>query len=63
MSRPTEAQVIAGAKAMHQAWEMRYQLRNPFYSRTPWDEIGDESRQEFIGYVRPALEAAWKESL
>lgn len=60
MTRPSEAQVIAGAKALHQAWEMHYQLQNPFFSRTPWDEIGDESRQEFIGYVRPALEAAWE---
>lgn len=59
--RPTEAQVLAGAKAMHADWEQRRQRRDPFYSRAPWERIGHDCQAEFINYVRPALEAAWKE--
>lgn len=62
MTHPNEAQVLAGAKAMHADWEQRRQRRDPFYTRTPWGRIGDNCQQEFIRYVRPALAAAMKET-
>lgn len=63
MNGPTEAQVIAGAKAMHRAFEMRAERRhNGAYTRTRWEDIGQDSQAEFINYVRPALEAAHEET-
>lgn len=59
MTGPTEAQIIAGAKAMHRAFEMRAERRhNGTYTRTRWADIDQDCQDEFINYVRPALEAA-----
>lgn len=58
MNTPTNEQILAGAKAMHAAYEARTQQRNPFYSRVPWERLDEPSRNEFINYVRPALTAA-----
>ncbi|WP_122941034.1 hypothetical protein [Brachybacterium sp. EE-P12] len=57
--RATEAQVVAGARAMHRAFEMRAERRhNGYYTRRSWEQIGPDCQNEFIDYVRPALEDA-----
>ena len=50
--------VEAAARAMHAAYEQRAERREAFYTRTPWEDIGDASRDEFIGYVDRPLNAA-----
>ena len=50
--------VEAAARAMHAAYEQRAERREAFYTRTPWEDIGDASRDEFIGYVHRPLNAA-----
>lgn len=58
-TRATEAQVVAGARAMHRAFEMRAERRhNGYYTRRSWEQIGPDCQNEFIDYVRPALEDA-----
>ena len=57
---PSEAQVIAGAQAMHAAFEQRQERRDPFYTRQRWGQIGEACQREFVDYVRPALNAAWR---
>ncbi|MEV0869339.1 hypothetical protein AB0I24_15530 [Brachybacterium paraconglomeratum] len=57
--RATETQVVAGARAMHRAFEMRAERRhNGYYTRRSWEQIGPDCQNEFIDYVRPALEDA-----
>lgn len=57
--RATEVQVVAGARAMHRAFEMRAERRhNGYYTRRSWEQIGPDCQNEFIDYVRPALEEA-----
>ena len=59
----TEAQVLAGAKAMHRAFEMRAERRhNGYCTRQTWEQIDQPCRDEFINYVRPALDAALQET-
>lgn len=57
--RATDAQILAGAQAMHRAFEMRAERRhNGYYTRRTWDQIDQECRDEFLDYVRPVLDAA-----
>lgn len=61
--KATEAQILAGAKAMHHAYEMRAERRhNGYYTRQRWEDIDQPCRDEFINYVTPALDAALKET-
>ena len=55
---PNHPAVEAAARAMHAAYERRAERREAFYTRTPWEAIGDDSRDEFIGYVHSPLNAA-----
>ena len=55
---PNHPAVEAGARAMHAAYERRAERWEAFYTRTPWEAIGDESRAEFVGYVHSPLNAA-----
>ena len=55
---PNHPAVEAAARAMHAAYEQRAERREPFYTRTPWEAIGDASQGEFIDYVHRPLNAA-----
>lgn len=55
---PDHPAVEAAARAMHAAYEQRAERREPFYTRTPWEAIGDASQGEFIDYVHRPLNAA-----
>ena len=47
---------------MHSAFEMRAERRhNGYYTRQTWEQIDQHCRDEFINYVRPALDAALQE--
>ena len=50
--------VEAAARAMHAAYERRAERWEAFYTRTPWEAIGEDSQAEFIGYVHQPLNAA-----
>lgn len=55
---PNHPAVEAAARAMHAAYERRAERWEAFYTRTPWEAIGDTSQAEFIGYVHSPLNAA-----
>ena len=50
--------VEAAARAMHAAYERRAERWEAFYTRTPWETIGEDSQAEFTGYVHQPLNAA-----
>ena len=55
---PDHPAVEAAARAMHAAYERRAERWEAFYTRTPWEAIGEDSQAEFIGYVHQPLNAA-----
>ena len=55
---PNHPAVDAAARAMHAAYERRAERWEAFYTRTPWEAIGEDSQAEFIGYVHQPLNAA-----
>ena len=55
---PNHPAVEAAARAMHAAYERRAERWEAFYTRTPWEAIGEDSQAEFIGYVHQPLNAA-----
>ena len=55
---PNHPAVEAAARAMHAAYERRAERWEAFYTRTPWEAIGDDSQAEFIGYVHSPINAA-----
>ena len=55
---PNHPAVEAAARAMHAAYERRAERWEAFYTRTPWEAIGEDSKAEFIGYVHQPLNAA-----
>ena len=55
---PNHPAVGAAARAMHAAYERRAERWEAFYTRTPWEAIGEDSQAEFIGYVHQPLNAA-----
>ena len=55
---PNHTAVEAAARAMHAAYERRAERWEAFYTRTPWEAIGEDSQAEFIGYVHQPLFAA-----
>ena len=55
---PNHTAVEAAARAMHAAYERRAERWEAFYTRTPWEAIGEDSQAEFIGYVHQPLTAA-----